>query len=86
MGILADLAAQISRNALVVDRYLEHHGLPDPSFEAHGPVELLPASAEAENEALAKALEATLVLQDLLLGPNELLRPMVLSNPKLLRR
>lgn len=77
MGVLADLAAQISENAAIVDKYLEKCGLPDPSFEADGPVELLPESATAEKEALAKALEAATHLHDLLIGPDELLRPMV---------
>lgn len=72
---IAELATQISSNTQKIDEYLAANSLPFPSFEEDGPVQLN-LSAEIES-ARSTVLNASIELQALLKGPDELLRPIV---------
>ena len=73
---IAQLANLIQDNTTIVDAYLRSKGLPQPSFDEDGPVDL-----GIESEEIQKAVEVTressLELHDLLLGPGLNLRPVV---------
>lgn len=73
---IVELAKQILANAEKVDDHLKSNNLPQPSFDIDGPLEMELASKEAE-AARISAIEGTMELQDLLLGPKMLLRPVV---------
>lgn len=72
---IAELAALVSSNTAIVDEYLASNSLPTPSFDENGPVNLQ-LSPEAETARNA-AIDASMELQALLLGPENLLRPIV---------
>ena len=75
---IAELAGLIASNTATVDDYLRSHNLPSPSFDVDGPVNLgIPAEAVEIESARVAAVEASMELQDLLQGPNTLLRPNV---------
>ncbi|RYC54100.1 hypothetical protein CHU98_g12107 [Xylaria longipes] len=68
---IAQLASTIATHTQQIDEYLAQNSLPYPSFEADGPVDLgLPPHLEQLRSAV---LEATQELNDLLLGPRDLL-------------
>ena len=73
---IADLAAQIQENTAKVDQYLREKSLPSPSFDVDGPVDFNIEDGEIQ-EAREKALESSLELHQLLLGPAMCLRPVV---------
>ena len=76
---IAQLAAQIQENTAKVDQYLQIKGLPSPSFDADGPVDFKIEDEEIQ-KARETALDSSLELHQLLLGPAMCLRPVV-SNP-----
>jgi hypothetical protein len=68
---IAKLAAVVASHTKQIDDYLAEKALPEPSFDANGPVDLqLPPQLE---QARAIVLQATQELNDLLQGPRELL-------------
>ncbi|KAI0835695.1 putative O-methyltransferase [Hypoxylon sp. FL0890] len=68
---IAELAATIATHTSRVDTYLAEKGLPHPSFEADGPVDLgLPPDVEQSRNIV---LEASQELNDLLQGPRNIL-------------
>ncbi|USP77674.1 hypothetical protein yc1106_04948 [Curvularia clavata] len=68
---IAELAATIAHHTARVDKFLDEHNLPQPSFDVDGPVELgLPSDVE---ESRVAVLRATQELNDLLQGPRELI-------------
>ena len=73
---ITDLAAQIQENTAKVDEYLQKRSLPSPSFDEDGPVDF-----QIEDEGIQKAreiaLDSSLELHQLLLGPAMCLRPTV---------
>lgn len=73
---ITELANLIQDNIIKVDVYLRDKGLPPPSFDEDGPVDL-----GIESEEIRKAVDVTressLELHDLLLGPGLNLRPVV---------
>ena len=73
---IADLAAQIQENTAKVDKYLRNKGLPSPSFDEDGPVDFNIEDEDVQN-AHETALDASLELHQLLLGPAMCLRPVV---------
>lgn len=73
---IADLAAQIQENTTKVDKYLRSKGLPSPSFDEDGPVDFGIEDEDVQN-ARETALDASLELHQLLLGPAMCLRPVV---------
>ena len=73
---IVELAMQILANTVEVDSYLTLNGLPQPSFEVDGPLDLGIKSREVEANRIA-AIEASVELQELLLGPKMLIRPVV---------
>lgn len=73
---IAELAAQIQKNTIKVDEYLQSRDLPSPSFDEDGPVDFGIESEEIA-KARERAREASLELHDLLLGPALCLRPIV---------
>ena len=75
---VVELATQILANANKVDGHLRSNNLPQPSFDVDGPLDLKMKPAEIEAARLS-AIEASMELQDLLLGPTMLLRPVVRS-------
>lgn len=73
---ITELAALVQANTAKVDEYLRKHHLPFPSFDEDGPVDFKIESDEVQN-ARTIAMEASLELHDLLLGPSMCLRPVV---------
>lgn len=73
---IAELAAQIQENTAKVDRYLQSRELPSPSFHEDGPVDFN-IEDEKVQEAREIALDSSLELHQLLLGPALCLRPVV---------
>lgn len=73
---IVQLAQQILENTSKVDKYLQEKNLPLPSFDENGPVDFGIKSKEIE-KAREIALDSSLELHDLLLGPMLCLRPMV---------
>ena len=73
---IAELAAQVQFHTTKVDQYLHSNGLPGPSFGEDGPVNVAIENDEVEESRL-KALESSLELHDLLIGPAMCLRPVV---------
>lgn len=68
---IAELASAVAQHTQRVDSYLTENNLPQPSFDANGPVHLrLPADIEKSRIA---ALQASQELNDLLRGPRELI-------------
>ena len=72
---IAELAVLVSSNTDKVNSYLASKALPSPSFDENGPVDFQ-LSPEIEAARIA-AIDATTELQALLLGPVDLLRPIV---------
>lgn len=73
---IAELASQVQQSVTALDKYMQTHGLPTPSFDEDGPEEFGLESSEAK-EARESALAASLELHELLLRPADLLRPIV---------
>ena len=68
---IAELATAVAYHTQQVDSYLAEQGLPCPSFESDGPVDLaLPPNIEESRNIV---LEASQELNDLLQGPRDLL-------------
>lgn len=68
---IAELATTAAHHTQRVDNYLAEKGLPHPSFEVDGPIDLgLPPEIE---ESRARVLEASQELNDLLQEPRDLL-------------
>lgn len=65
---ITELAALIHESTTKVDDYLQNKGLPSPSFAEDGPVDFR-IECEDIREARETALEASLELHHLLLGP-----------------
>lgn len=78
---IAELAATVQENTVKVDEYLHCKGLPSPSFDEDGPVDLGIEDEEVK-KALEVALESSLELHNLLLGPALILRPVVRLHPE----
>ena len=79
---ILELVDQLSVKVKQVDNYLQSNNLPEPSFDMHGPLDMEIQSADVEAARIA-AIEASMELQDLLLGPTMLLRPIVRPLPTL---
>lgn len=73
---IVELATRILATTTKVDGHLRSNNLLQPSFDIDGPLDLDIKSPEVE-AARISAIEASIELQDLLLGPTMLLRPMV---------
>ena len=73
---ITELAAEIQENMAKVDQYFQRNGLPTPSFGEDGPVDFQIGSGEIQT-AREKAIDSSLELHQLLLGPALLLRPVV---------
>lgn len=73
---ILQLATRILANAETVTHHLQSHHLPQPTFAIDGPPEMELDSKPAE-AARISAIESAMELQDLLLGPKMLLRPVV---------
>ena len=73
---ITELATLVQINTAKVDGYLREHNLPFPSFDEDGPVDFKLQSEEIQ-DARTAAMEASLELHDLLLGPSMCLRPVV---------
>ena len=63
-----------------MDDWLQERGLPTPSFDKDGPIDLKIDPPNIQ-KARAIAMEASLELNDLLMGPTMLLRPVVRRVP-----
>lgn len=74
---LKALAQAILANAEKLENYFESNNLPQPSFEEHAPAEL-PLSPEMQ-VVRQQAVDDATELQDLLIGPAMLIRPVVCS-------
>lgn len=73
---IVELAAQIQENTAKVDQYLRSKRLPSPSFHVDGPVDFNIEDEEIQR-ARETALDSSLELHQLLLGPAMCLRPVV---------
>ena len=75
-SMITELTTIVQANTAKVDGYLQERGLPFPSFDVDGPVDFKIETDEIQ-EARNAAMEASLELYDLLLGPSMCLRPVV---------
>lgn len=75
---ILELALNISVSSAKIHNYLSEHALPLPSFDIESPTAIL-LSEEVES-ARSMALDASLELYNLLLGPKELLHNQVHNN------
>ena len=76
---ILELASIIAENTTKVDQYLTANDLPKPSFEITAPVNLtLPKTLQAARDAV---LDATIELNELLLGPKEVMVDYPVSYP-----
>lgn len=73
---IAELASIVQASTKNVDDYLRANNLAQPSFDEDGPVKPNVDSAEVEISRM-NAVDAALELHDLLIGPMELVRPVV---------
>ena len=73
---ITELATLISTHTDAVEHYLQSNGLHLPSFNVDGPVQLGIQDPKIEAARLA-AIEASIELHDLLMGPVALTRPEV---------
>ena len=73
---IVQLAKQILEKTTEVDNYLQSHNLPQPSFKIEAPLDFSIDSTAVEG-ARRSAIEASTELQDLLIGPTMILRPVV---------
>ncbi|CAG8956540.1 hypothetical protein HYFRA_00003929 [Hymenoscyphus fraxineus] len=77
---ILELSTIISTNTQKIDTYLLVNDLPQPSFQEHGPLKVLPDGSPPELEqARIEAVEASIELQQLLQGPDSLLTPTINS-------
>lgn len=77
---LSELAALISEKAAYLERYLDDNNLPQPSFRANGP-NTFPVEATAVEASAARfaLIDAAKDLRDLVVGPRDTLRWLVLN-------
>lgn len=73
---IIQLAQQILSNTEKVSEHLQSHSLPQPSFDINGPLDFDIKIPSVEAARLS-AIEASMELQDLLIGPTMILRPVV---------
>lgn len=73
---IVQLAREIINNTTKVDAHLNGKGLPSPSFHEDGPVDFGIQSEEI-SRARENAVDASLELHNLLLGPSLTVRPYV---------
>lgn len=73
---LSELAAIISSNTAVLERYYLERDLPMPSFEVGTLVDAICQDPMAERARIT-TIEASIELRDLLEGPIKLLQPVV---------
>ena len=73
---IVELAVSVQQNTAKIDEYLQRKGLPCPSFDEDGPVDFGIEDEEVK-KAREVALEASLELHELLLGPLLSIRPVV---------
>lgn len=73
---IVELAKQILANTEKVDGHLKSNNLLQPSFDIDGPLKMELEVKEAK-AAHISAIEASMELQDLLLGTKTLLSPVV---------
>lgn len=77
---ITELTAIISANTAKIDNYLSSQGLKSPSFEVDAPTEPLLPSDDPELEAARlELIDATLMLHDLILRPEEYLMKFTVS-------
>ena len=76
---IVQLATDIIKNTTKVDAYLNVKGLPTPSFHEDGPVDF-GIESEDISRAREKAIDASLELHNLLLGPSLTVRPIYASH------
>lgn len=73
---IVQLATNIIKNTTKVDAYLNGMGLPSPSFHEDGPVDF-GIKSEGISKARENAIDDSLELHNLLLGPSLTIRPFV---------
>ena len=68
---LEELSWTITKNASVVSQYLDAHSLPQPSFESHGPSNILSGGTPQHiRQSLQHLVSASLELTQLAIGPS----------------
>lgn len=68
---LEELSWTITKNAGVVSKYLHAHSLPQPSFESHGPSNILSSGIPQHiRQSLQHLVSASLELTQLVIGPS----------------
>ncbi|KAF4989101.1 hypothetical protein FGRMN_9343 [Fusarium graminum] len=73
-SLITELAASLTTAAQEMEKQLESHGLPQPSFEVDGPTYVVPKDApKAAHDARVATAEAAFKLFNLVSGPSELL-------------
>ena len=80
---IANLANIIAKNTAEIDSFLRSRNLPFPSFDADAPLDLrLPKELKSARNL---AVDATIELKELLLGPKELLLSNVVRSVMFIR-
>lgn len=72
---ILSLSQTIASQTALIDNYLTSKDLPQPSFDANGPVDILPNAPSEVTDAKTAVLEASIELHQLLGGPAKLLLP-----------
>lgn len=71
---LEALSWTITKNASIVSQYLDANNLPQPSFDADGPIAVLPnESPGAIQQARQNLISAALEILQLAIGPSDFL-------------
>jgi hypothetical protein len=75
MPNLVELAAVVSKNSDIINKYLTTNNLPQPSFDFDGPARFpVPLEAIEIRDARQALVNAAKAIQDLALGPNDYLQ------------
>jgi hypothetical protein len=75
------LAQLISSQTSYIDKHLQSHNLPEPSFDKDGPTEPIQNETPDIQKAKTDVIEATIELRQLLEGPMKLVLPEVCFPP-----
>lgn len=77
---LVQLAKSILANAQIIEAHISSNNLPQPSFNSDGPKDFPVNTAQTEIHAARHALiDATNELRDLIIGPTDKLRWMIMN-------
>jgi hypothetical protein len=72
LSLLSILAADVSKNAAILNEYLQANNLPQPSFSEDAPIDFLPSTNDqGVNDARVALASAAKDLHQLAIGPKD---------------